>query len=109
MAATILESLKSVSSYPVPLRTLVETAEQRGLTLTDEAPKEVLTGKAYRLATADLLLWLSLAPNITQGGQSFSFTDEQRKDFRNRAKDIYDEFADDLAPKATFGYKGSRL
>lgn len=107
--ATILEALKGVNSYPIPLRTLVETAERRGLKLTDSATQKALKGKCFRLATADLLLWLSLAPNITQGGQSYSFTDEQRKQFRNQAQDIFDEFDDDLAPKATYGYKGSRL
>lgn len=109
VSQTILEALKGISSYPIPFRTFVETAELRGLKLTETAPQEVLRSKGYRLATADLLLWLSLAPNITQGGQSFSFTDEERQQFRNRAKDIYDEFDDDLAPKATYGYKGSRL
>jgi hypothetical protein len=108
-ASNFLEALKSVNSYPIPLRTLVETAERRGLTLTDSATKEGLRSKEYRLSVADLLLWLSLAPNVTQGGQTFSFTDEQRKQFRKDAQAIFDEFDDDLAPKTTFGYKGSRL
>lgn len=113
---TILESLKSVNAYPVPLRTLVEIAERRGLSLTAEATKEVLCGKDYSLATADLLLWLSLAPNITQGGQSsqggqsYSFTDEQRQQFRNRANALFNEFGEETSSvQPTFGYKGSRL
>lgn len=108
--ATVLEALKSVSAYPVPLRTLVETAERRGLTLTDEATQEVLTGKTYRLALADLLLWLYLAPNITQGGQSYSFSDEQRKQFRNQANALYNELGEETASaQPIYGYKGSRL
>lgn len=109
--ATVLEALKAVSAYPVPLRTLVETAEQRGLTLSVEATKEVLSGRDYRLAYADLLLWLSsLAPNITQGGQSFSFTDEQRQQLRNQAQALYDELDEEsAAAKPIYGYKGSRL
>lgn len=111
MAATVLESLKGVNAYPVPLRTLTEIAERRGISLTGEATQECLKGKAYNLAVADLLLWLSLAPNVTQGGQSFSFTDEQRMQFRNRANALFDEFAADEAgtPKPIYGYKGSRL
>lgn len=111
MAATILESLKGVNAYPVPLRTLTEIAEKRGLSLTGEATQERLKGKAYNLALADLLLWLSIAPNVTQGGQSFSFTDEQRSQLRNRALALFNEFASDEAgtPKPTYGYKGSRL
>lgn len=108
--STVLEALKAVSAYPVPLRTLVETAEQRGLTLSVEATKEVLSGRDYRLAYADLLLWLSIAPNITQGGQSFSFTDEQRQQLRNQAQALYDELDEEsAAAKTIYGYKGSRL
>ena len=40
MAATVLEALKSITAYPVPLRTLVETAERRGLSLSDEATQD---------------------------------------------------------------------
>lgn len=108
--ATVLETLKGVSAYPVPLRTLVETAEFRGLPLTEIATREVIVGKAYKLAKADLLLWLAFAPNITQGGQSFSFTDEQRQQFRNQAKALYDECEEvSVASKPIYGYKGSRL
>ena len=107
---TILESLKSVNAYPVPLRTIVEIAERRGLSLTSEATQAVLRGKDYKLATADLLLWLSLAPNISQGGQSYSFTDEQRQQFRNRANALFDEFGEETSSvQPTYGYKGSRL
>lgn len=108
--ATVLETLKSVSAYPVPLRTLVETAEKRGVVLTDTATQEAMVGKAYKLAKADLLLWLSLAPNIGQGGQSYSFTDEQRQQFRNQSKALYDECGEvSAATKPLYGYKGSRL
>lgn len=108
--ATVLETLKGVSAYPVPIRTLVETAELRGLSLEEAASQEVMVGKAYKLAKADLFLWLALAPNITQGGQSFSFTDEQRQQFRNKAKALYDECGEvSAATKPIYGYKGSRL
>lgn len=110
MANTNLDALKSVNAYPIPLRTLVETAERRNLSLTADASQESLHSKEYRLARADLLLWLSLAPNVTQGGQSYSFTDEQRKRMRNEAQAIFEEL--DPAANAgcvTFGYKGDRL
>lgn len=110
MAATVLEALKSITAYPVPLRTLVENAERRGLSLSDEATQETLKGKAFNLSKADTLLWLSLAPNVTQGGQSYSFTDEQRTEFKNRAYKLFNEFEDEaVKPKPIYGYKGSRL
>lgn len=110
MTLTNLEALKSVNAYPIPPRTLMETAARRGVMPEDEATQESLHGKEFRLAKADLLLWLSTAPNITQGGQSFSFTDEQRKDFRRQAYAAYAALeARQEAVCATFGYKGDRL
>lgn len=107
----VIDALKGLNSYPVPLRTLVETAEKRGLNLDTETTAEVLKGKAYNLASADIFLWLSFAPDISQGGQSYSFTDEQRTHFRNHAKALYKDFNEDngSATKPIYGYKGSRL
>ena len=107
--ATILEALKGVNSYPVPLRTLTEIAERRGVTLEGSTTMEILKGKAFNLCRADILLWLSYAPDITQGGQSYSFTDEQRTDLRNLAQQLYEEFEEENAPKTIYGYKGKRL
>lgn len=109
--AKVIENLKGINAYPIPLRTLVETADKRGLNLDTEATEEVLKGKNYNLAKADLLLWLSSAPNISQGGQNYSFTDEQRTQLRNHAKALYKDFDDDSgsANKPIYGYKGSRL
>lgn len=110
--ATIQDALKGITAYPIPQRTLTEVCARRGCALTDEATEEVLSGKAFNLAKADLFLWLVLAPNITQGGQSYSFTDEQRTQFRNRANGLYADFgaADEQGTaKTTYGYKGSRL
>lgn len=106
-----LEALKGVNAYPVPLRTLFETAGKRGLDLDKEATADILKGRAYNLAKADILLWLSFAPDISQGGQSFSFTDEQRTRLRSQAKALYAEFDPDGsdAQKPIYGYKGSRL
>lgn len=110
MATTVQEALKGVNAYPVPLRTLIEVAEARGLSLTSEATKDVLGSDAFKLATADILLWLSAAPNISQGGQSYSFSEEQRSQLRRRAYALYAECGEDgAASKPTYGYKGSRL
>lgn len=110
MANTNLDALKSVNAYPIPLRTLVEVSERRDITLMEEVSKEVEAGRNMRLAKADLLIWLSLAPNISQGGQSYSFSEDQRKRLRLDAKAIYDELEPtNNAGCVTFGYKGDRL
>lgn len=110
--ATILESMKGLSAYPIPLRTLYEVAGTRlaNISLNDEATPEILQSKGYNLAKADLLLWLSLAPNITQGGQSFSFTDEQRSVMKSNAYSIYGKLEPTSAKVGVvYGYKGNRL
>ena len=110
MEKSILDALKGINPYPIPIRTLVETAERRGVELPGTATQEVLKSKSFRLAVADLLLWLSLAPNISQGGQSYSFTDEQRRDMKRHAKGIYDELEPATsAGVVSYGYKGDRL
>lgn len=107
--ATVLEALRAVNSYPIPLRTITETAERREVDLDAEATAGVLLSRAFRLSRADLLIWLSYAPNVTQGGQSYSFTDEQRTRMRNEAQQIYDELEEEATPKTLYGYKGKRL
>ena len=108
--AAVLDSLKSINAYPIPLRTISDTAVCRGLDLTAEATQELMQSAGYNLAKADLLLWLSLAPDISQGGQDYSFTDGQRVQLRNQANALYKEFEGENGKKKTiYGYKGSRL
>lgn len=107
---TVLDSLLSVSAYPIPLRTLVGAVESRELDPAAEATPEVMRSEGYKLAKADIMLWLSLAPDVSQGGQSYSFSDDQRVQLRNRANALYGECADEIdKPKPTYGYKGNRL
>ena len=65
---TVLEALKGVNAYPVPLRTLTTIADKRGLSLTTDATQEVQKSKEYNLAVADLLLWLSTPPIYRREG-----------------------------------------
>ncbi len=112
MAVTVLDTLKTINRYPVPLPFYLGTMAKRGLVGDTEVTGEVLGSSAYNLAVADILLWLSEAPNISQGGQSYSFTDEQRTQFRNAAYSLYKEFGDEedkTSPKPMYGYKGNRL
>lgn len=107
---TILECLKGINAYPVPQRTLSEIALRRGLSLDAEATQEELTGTAYMLAQADLLLWLSNAPDVSQGGQSYSFSEDQRTQLRRRATALAEQYAEaSRTANKTYGYKGSRL
>jgi hypothetical protein len=106
---TVFEALIGVTGYPIPARTVKAISTRRGLDLGADPDQELMISREFRLCEADLLMWLFRAPNVGQGGQSYNFTDEQRKDFRNRAKAIYDALGkeDGTASGIQYGYKGS--
>jgi hypothetical protein len=109
---TVNEALRSVNAYPIPERTIQEVCGRRGLDIYGEAGFSVLESADFKLAKADLLLWLSYAPNVSQGGQSYSFSDEQRKNLRNEAAGLYGnnaDAADGEQMHIVYGYKGKRL
>lgn len=103
--------LRGINAYPVSLHALRRAALRRGLDLTEEATSESIGSRAYRLAEADIKVWLSWAPNVAQGGQSYSFSAEERRQLRAQARQTYAELGedDDMAGGVNYGYKGSRL
>ena len=106
--STNREALLGITGYPVPARTIEAIALRRGLGLDDGADSTTMTSSSFRLCEADLLMWLLRAPNVSQGGQSYNFTDEQRADMRRRAKAIYNEEGENAGGAAiAYGYKGA--
>lgn len=107
---SVLEALRGINAYPIPMQTIETIACSRGLVLNAEITSDILNGKAYNLARADVLLWLSTAPDISQGGQSYNFDDTQRTQFRNRAARLVEKYGEgEQVPDVVYGYKGSRL
>lgn len=108
---TVFDALLAVSAYPIPERVIKATALKRAVDLGDSASEELVKSDAFRLATADLYVWLYFAPNVSQGGQSYSFTEAQRNWWKKQAMAIYDELEDDAlsALKTEYGYMGSKL
>ena len=107
----VIDILRGINAYPIPVKEIIGACEYRGLSYYDDATPEIMSGKAFNLVKADLLLWLSISPDISQCGQSYSFTDEQRRVMRNQAQALYAEFEPDgsAVQKPIYGYKGSRL
>lgn len=92
------EYLQSITRYPVPRATIDEIAGRRG--------------DSKELGRADLLVWLSNQPNVSQGGQSYSFNAEERKAMRAEARAIYRRYDDPLletVKEVEYGYKGEWL
>lgn len=102
------DALLGITGYPIPQRSVEVVALRRGLDLDEGATLESMVSRPFRLCEADLLMWLLRAPNVSQGGQSYNFTEEQRKDMRRRANAIYTEEGENAAGAAiAYGYKGA--
>ena len=106
---TVLDSLRSISGYPLSASAIEIVTVSRGLDSGAEITKEIVESDAFRLAKADVMRMLADAPDVTQEGISYSFTDEQRNSFRMSASVIYGECGDDAAGSTIYGYKGDRL
>lgn len=107
---TVTESLQGINAYPITMRTLDTIMAKRELDGDAEATKEIIEGSAFTLARADVLIWLSRAPNVSQGGQSYSFSEDERKQFRLEAGAIYADLEPDGdLTRIKYGYRGDRL
>lgn len=113
MEKKVGELLRGISRYPIAESYLNEVALRRGLDLDAVATKELVDGAGYSLAKADLLVWLAKAPDTSQGGQSYSFSSDERREMLKSAKSIYRASGEllpyELGDAVTYGYKGSRL
>lgn len=106
----VLKSLKSLSGYPIPLATIKDVADEVGLDIDVELTQEIRNSKEFKRAKAQVYFFLSEAPNVSQGGISYSFSEEERRRFRLRAESILDEIGDSgIASGVEYGYKGEEL
>lgn len=105
---TILDFLKSISPYPIPDRVVYKAAIVRGIDPQAVATRDVLVGRGYRLAEADVLQWLSKAPSVSEGDVSFSFSKTERETFASDAEAIYRSYGEGK-PIEEYGYVGDSI
>jgi hypothetical protein len=104
---TILEALKSISNYPVPQRVFNRVAAGRGLVLDQVAISTDFESSAYKGAESDIMTWLTTAPNVSEGGVSFSLSQNEREQLKREADSLLDQIG---TPRVSiFGYKGENL
>lgn len=107
---TIQQSLKSLTAYPIPPTTLQDIAEGCGLSLDSELTPEMRGSKEIKRAKAHTYIYLITAPNISQNGVSFSFTAEERKQFKKLAVALLKEIGDDISSLGVqYGYVGENF
>jgi hypothetical protein len=99
----VQQSLKSLSNYPIPSAIIEEIADGVGLTITTELTPELREDKQFKRAQARVYLYLSEAPNVTQGGITYSFSIVERKHFRDRANTLLGGIGDTVSD-VEYGY-----
>ena len=107
---TIQEVLLSMSSYPMSPEVIRLRCMERGLHPDEDFRGGLATRREYQLLKADVLVYLSEVPNVTQEGVSFSILETTRQQMAKEAERIYRKYGDPNAPKKPrYGYKGSLL
>lgn len=108
---TISELLQSISTYPIPENVILEAGIKNGIEVNLEADKEVIESRGYKLAKADIYTFLAGAPNVSQNGISFSFSEDQREFFLSVASSIRKEegVTDPTTSGQGYGYMGEDL
>lgn len=107
---TIFQSLKSISNYPVPATTIEEAAEDFGLKPEGEATASVRNGRNFLLAKAKMYDFLAEAPNISQAGISYTFSESEKKRFKAKADAIRSGLGyEDISTGSDYGYQGENL
>lgn len=77
------------------------------MSLEDEITSESVISKEYRLMEADVFAFLAGAPDVTQNGVSFSFTDDQRDWFLSMSNSIKADLGvSDASSGQGYGYMG---
>lgn len=104
------QSLKGLSAYPVPPATLQNIAEETGIALQMEMTPELRAERGFKRAKALVYRFLSHAPNISQGGISYSFSEKEREHFSSMADKLFEQAGDDDALlRGEYGYIGEDL
>jgi len=101
---TIKEALTSLVQYPIPDANVEKIGVDRGLTLTEEYTTTIAESDAYRLAEADLFMYMFTAPDLKE--QEISITPADRKNYKNRANRVYGELNDPAFSGRRYGLIG---
>ena len=107
--ATILNTLKALTNYPIPEALIERALTDRGIEASDAYDSMVGRSADFRMTVADIYRFLVDAPNISQDGISFSISDEMRKRYAAKASIIEQQYGgdDDTVGEAQYGSIGN--
>ena len=104
---TVLESLRALTNYPIPEAAFEAIGIESGLDLGAELSS--IPDRALLRARSRLYLFLAMAPNVSEGGVSISYSASERAYYMNLAKKLAELADDGLIPKVSYGYKGENI
>lgn len=104
---TILESLQSLSNYPVSPEYVEGVLTEEGMSAETQLTASTAHSAGFLRAKRRVCLYLATAPNISQGGISYSLDANARGQYIDMAADIAEELSDGEGGR--FGYIGDEL
>ena len=99
-------AIKAMSSYPIPAATIENIIEEAGLDAEADITKEMRASDQFKKAKALTYAFLSEAPNITQGGISYTFSEVERSRFQKKSSNLLAELGEDEGSDIPCGYIG---
>ena len=101
------QALMYLSNYPIPLPVIENIMNEQGLDVaTSDADADTRTSVAFKRCKAYVYLFLSKAPNVTQGGITYSFGQKEREGFARMANGILHDLGDTTEAEIEVGYYG---
>jgi len=99
---TIAQALQSLNTYPVDALFIEKVGIDRGLDIT----ADYVFSEAYELATADIYMYLSTQPSISEQETSINNAISVKKAFADMANEIYGKYGDDKYTGIDYGFNG---
>lgn len=105
---TVSEVVNSMSIYPIPEATKKTLVALRGLELTEEIsePTEFRKTEQYQGLEADVLMWLSNAPDLKE--QDISYSLAERNSMKLRANALYRGLGE-MTSDTVYQYEGTEV
>lgn len=104
---TLLESLQSLTNYPVSPEYVEGVLTEEGMSADTQLTPETAHSAGFLRAKRRVCLYIATAPNLSQGGISYSLDANARGQFIEMASDIAEALSEDEGGR--YGYIGDEL
>lgn len=103
----VSKALQALNNYPIPMPVIENIMDAEGMDAEKaETSKEVRLSPEFKRCEAGVYLFLAKAPNVTQGGITYSFSEDERERFAQMAASIKAELGDQNEAEIEVGYIG---